>query len=55
MRNVWWVIGGIGTLIGLYLVATNASSINGLVSTMADASIKGVAALQGRPVKGVTY
>lgn len=55
MKNVWWVIGGIGVLIGLYLVATNASPINGLVTTLADASLKGVATLQGRPVKGVTY
>ncbi len=41
-------------LIGLYLVATNATRLNDVLKTLSDTSLKGVATLQGRSVKGVT-
>lgn len=44
----------ITVLIGLYLVATNASKINVVLMTLSDTSLKGIATLQGRDVKGVT-
>lgn len=55
MKDVWKVVGGIGALIALFLLASNAEKVEGLVRTLGDASIKGIATLQGRQVKGVTY
>ncbi|WID10861.1 hypothetical protein phiG2_18 [Lysinibacillus phage phiG2] len=48
---VFWVM----VLIGLFLVATNATQLNIVLSTLSNTSLKGIATLQGRNVKGVTY
>lgn len=55
MKNAKWFIGGIGGLILVYLLVTNGESVDRLIRTFADSSIKGVAVLQGRKnVQGVT-
>jgi hypothetical protein len=48
---IFWVM----VLIGLFLVATNATKLNTVLLTLSDTSLKGIATLQGRNVKGVTY
>ncbi len=50
MKVVFWIT----VLIGLYLVAVNASTLNLILMTLSDTSLKGIATLQGRDVKGVT-
>lgn len=49
-KVVFWIM----VLIGLYLVAMNATKLNTVLSTLSDTSLKGIATLQGRNVKGVT-
>lgn len=46
----FWIV----VLIGMYLIVANGKSVNSILSTLAGASLKGVATLQGRSVKGVT-
>lgn len=50
-QAIFWVM----CLIGLYLVAINATKLNVVLSTLSSTSLKGVAVLQGRNVKGVTF
>lgn len=50
-KVIFWIM----VLIGLFLVATNATKLNIVLSTLSDTSLKGIATLQGRSVKGVTY
>jgi hypothetical protein len=40
-------------LIGLYLLLSRAWEANAILSTLADTSLKGIAVLQGKDVKGV--
>lgn len=55
MKDVWKVVAGVGTLIALFLIATNADKLEPLIRTLAAAGNTTIVALQGRPVKGVTY
>lgn len=50
-QAIFWIM----VLIGLFLVANNATKLNVVLATLSDTSLKGVAVLQGRNVKGVTY
>lgn len=50
-QAIFWVM----VLIGLYLVAINATKLNVVLATLSDTSLKGIATLQGRNVKGVTF
>lgn len=49
-KVIFWIV----ILIGLYLVASKYLGINAILATLSDASLKGIATLQGRDVKGVT-
>lgn len=42
------IIAGIGTLIAIYLVLSNANETTKIISTIASNSIKGIQVLQGR-------
>jgi hypothetical protein len=46
----FWIV----VLIGMYLVVANGKSVNDILATLSDTSLKGIVALQGRNVKGVT-
>lgn len=48
MGTFYKVLAGIGTLIALYLVLSNATSATQIVSTIASNSINGIQVLQGR-------
>lgn len=47
---IFWIM----VLIGLYLVAMNATRLNTVLMTLSSTSLKGIATLQGRDVQGVT-
>ena len=51
MNNVMSVISGIGILIGMYLVLSNATAATQIISTVASNSINGIQVLQGRKTK----
>lgn len=46
----FWIV----VLIGMYLVVMNGRAVNQILATLSDTSLKGIATLQGRTVKGVT-
>lgn len=46
----FWIV----VLIGMYLVVANGSKVNTILQTLSSTSLKGIATLQGRNVKGVT-
>jgi len=48
MRDVVAIIGGIGILIGMYLVLRNGKEAVNIVDTIAKNSISGIKTLQGR-------
>lgn len=51
MKQIFfWIV----VLIGMYLVVANGKSVNSILATLSDTSLKGIATLQGRSVKGVT-
>ena len=45
---VYKIIAGIGTLIALYLVLSNAGESANIIRTIANSSISGIKTLQGR-------
>jgi hypothetical protein len=53
--NLKWFFGGVGLLIFVGLLLSYGDAAQKLIGTLADAGIKGTAALQMRPVKGVTF
>lgn len=48
MNTVYKVLAGVGTLIALYLVVSNASNTAKVIETIASNSIAGVQVLQGK-------
>lgn len=46
----FWIV----VLIGMYLIIANGKNVNAILSTLSSNGLKGIVALQGRPVKGVT-
>lgn len=48
MGNIYKVITGVGALIVLYLVLSNATQTTTIIKSIADNSIKGIQVLQGR-------
>lgn len=48
MGGIYKIIAGIGTLIAIYLVLSNANASVKIVNTIASNSIKGIQVLQGR-------
>lgn len=48
------IVAGVFILIVIYLIGTNSTGISSTIGALADPTLKGVALLQGRPVKGVT-
>lgn len=51
MNSIMSVLSGIGILIGMYLVLSNASAATMIISTVATNSIDGIQVLQGRKTK----
>lgn len=48
MSKISGIVGGIGLLIGLYLVLRHGDESIGIISTIAENSVKGIKTLQGR-------
>lgn len=48
MGSIYKIIAGIGTLIAVYLVLSNANESVKIVNTIASNSIRGIQVLQGR-------
>lgn len=51
MNHVMEVLSGIGILIGMYLVLSNATAATQIISVVATNSIDGIQVLQGRKTK----
>jgi flagellar motor switch protein FliG len=47
---IFWIVG----LIALYLIAINAPALGNIIKSLSGESVKAIAVLQGRDVKGVT-